>query len=232
MSTAAAKGLSKTEKNNLPRAGHKPIGRKPNGRPKGPGTAFANFLIDYLPRTGLTNQEISNHFGYAHPNMISMWKSGASKIPMDVLFGLSDLLQVPLSYLLGLYVEQYVKDMRGGVAHFDEILDNFSRIATKDEWEIIKTVREARNFNSMPLKQNQRSALKKIFAVPAGTPEGALKQSEFKMPDERPRRHGALVQNRGGLYRDVPLLEDQDAAARKAEEKTSGGRVLKSGSRS
>ncbi len=141
-------------------------------RPSGPGTAFANFLIDTLPALGMTNDAVAAGLGYAHPTIISMWKTGRTKVTLDVLQPLSELLGVDLGYLLALYFEQYVTNAHGGVTKFAEILDTVRRIVTPEEMKIIDAVRVARRGNSLPMTKAQKAGLSELFAVSSDTPEG------------------------------------------------------------
>jgi hypothetical protein len=152
-------------------------GRQIAERPSGPGTAFANFLIDALPPLGLTNDTLATRLGYARPTIISMWKTARTKVTLDVLSPLAELLHVDIGYLLALYFEQYIENAHGGVTSFTEILDTVRRIVTPEEIEIINVVRSARRGNSLPLTKKQKDTLLGLFRVPAGTTEGPYRAS-------------------------------------------------------
>ena len=62
---------------------------------------------EYQQFTGLTNEELSAKLGYTRPNIISMWRTGRTKIPLDRLAPLCDILKIDLAYLLPLWSEQY-----------------------------------------------------------------------------------------------------------------------------
>jgi hypothetical protein len=193
-------------------------------RPTGPGTALANFLIDYLPHLDLTNEQISAKLGYSRPNIISMWKTAKTKVTLDALWGLSEMMQVPLNYMLALYFEQYAGDNYGGTDHFPEIAKMMGRVTTEDEWEIIQIARHARQHHSLPLKSDQKSALKKLFATSSVKEEGPLREIEMNFASAGDRRTFA----RRGHARDQSIDEIEAAQAAKAEK---GGAVKAAGRR-
>jgi transcriptional regulator with XRE-family HTH domain len=187
---------------------------------------MANFLIDYLPHVSMTNEEIAKELGYSGSNVISMWKTARTKVSLDAIWGLSKLLGVDLGYMLALYMEQYSGNNHGGVDHFPEIVKTMGRNCTEEEWEIIQIVREARNYHSLPLKGDQKSGLKKLFATPGVKEEGPLREIEFKFARSGDRRTFA----RRGHARDMSIDEIMDAKAAGKSTKPEG-KVLSAGKR-
>ena len=105
--------------------------------PTKPGMPFANsaiamFLdkqIDNLKGVK-TQREIADEIGYDKQNMISVFKRGEAKVPLDKIPLLAKALSVDAGHLFRLALEQYWPD-QGKV-----ILDIFGRTATENE-EII-----------------------------------------------------------------------------------------------
>lgn len=182
---------------------HSGGGRPLSKRPNGPGTALANFLIDRLPATGLTNEGISEKLGYRRPNIVSMWKTAKTKVTLDAIWPLAELLDVDQAYMLALYFEQYTGDNGGGVNRFEEIVAMMGRVTTPDEWEIIQTVRAARNFHSVPLQATQKAALEALFRSEHEFGVGPLKEIEMKFASYGDRRAFA----RRGQGRDKSVSE-------------------------
>ena len=164
--------MRKTANTPVPPPPNPGSGRPLLGRPSGPGMAFANFLIDFLPHLGMTNEQVAKSLGYARPTIVSMWKTGRTKVTLDALWPLSQLLKVDLGYLLALYFEQYVANSGGGVDHYAEIAALADRIVTEDEMALVQLVREARRGNSLLLTRTQAAAVKRLFKVPITTPHG------------------------------------------------------------
>jgi transcriptional regulator with XRE-family HTH domain len=103
------------------------------------GTPMAHYLtkrIDAL--SGIKNQrEIAAEIGYDKPNMISMFKRGETKVPLDKIPLLAKALQVDPAHLFRLAMEQQWPGMKAVV---DEI---FKNIASDNETEnLLKPWRE------------------------------------------------------------------------------------------
>lgn len=201
-----------TDKKRTPSAG---VGRPMNERPSGPGTAMANFLIEELPALDMTNQEIADQLGYARPNIVSMWKAARTKVTIDHVFALSELTGVDATYILALFLDQYVSEW-AGVDRFRDLVAMVNRLCTEEEYEIIQTVREARRYNSKPLTSEQRETLKKLFAEPITTPEGPYKP--LKTLDEIPRSGERRKYARRGHHRDLTINEIEELDAKREAE--------------
>lgn len=191
------------------------MGRPMNERPSGPGTAMANFLIEELPTLDMTNQEIADQLGYARPNIVSMWKAGRTKVTVDHILALSEMTGVDATYILALYLDQYVSEW-AGVDRFKELATMVNRLCTEEEYEIIRTVREARRYNSKPLTDEQREGLAKLFAEPITTPEGPYKP--LSTVDEIPRTAERRKFARRGHHRDLSISEIEELEATRAAE--------------
>jgi transcriptional regulator with XRE-family HTH domain len=188
-------------------------GRPFSERPTGPGTAFANFITDELAAQDISNNEIADALGYARPNIVSSWKSARAKFTLDNLMKLSDLLKVDPAYLMALYIDQYVST-NDGVDRLEEIVGIMSRLCTEEEWAVIRTIREARRNNSLPLTEKQRLGLTELFEEPITLPEGPYQPLVVLTPgkDASTRRKFA----RRGYGRDMSISEIEEFEARKA----------------
>ncbi len=110
-----------------------------------PGMPFANSMIaTYLDKKidelkGVkTQREIASEIGYEKPNMISMFKRGEVKVPLDKIPLLAKALHVDPGHLFRLALEQYWPQLG------DTIQAIFGRTVTANEEEIlIKPWREA-----------------------------------------------------------------------------------------
>lgn len=102
--------------------------------PTKPGMSFANSAIaKYLDKQidslkGVkTQREIADEIGYDKPNMVSMFKRGEAKVPLDKIPQLAKALGVDAGHLFRLALEQYWP----GEAKL--IRDIFGRTATENE---------------------------------------------------------------------------------------------------
>jgi transcriptional regulator with XRE-family HTH domain len=103
-----------------------------------PGRPFANstvalFLDKQISRLkGVkTQREIAHEIGYDAPNLISMFKRGESKVPLDKIPALAKALDVDTGHLFRLALEQY---WQGQAKLIREI---FGRTATENEETIL-----------------------------------------------------------------------------------------------
>ena len=72
-------------------------------------TAIARFLdrrIDEL-KGAKTQREIAAEAGYEKPNIISMFKYGEAKVPLDKIPALAKALEIDPAHLFRLALEQY-----------------------------------------------------------------------------------------------------------------------------
>jgi transcriptional regulator with XRE-family HTH domain len=96
-------------------------------------TAITSFLKRriYALKDVKTQREIAVQSGFESPNIISMFKHGHTKVPLDKVPALAKALDVNPGHLFRLALEQY---WPGAEATIDEI---FGRLATKNEEEIL-----------------------------------------------------------------------------------------------
>ena len=106
--------------------------------PQKPGMPFANSAIArYLDkqiealRGDKTQREIAIEIGYDKPNMISMFKRGEAKVPLDKIPLLAKALHLDPTHLFRLALEQYWPNMG------DMIAKIFGRIASENEEAIL-----------------------------------------------------------------------------------------------
>src|SRR5271170_3660497 len=99
-----------------------------------PGMPFADSAIaKYIDKQidalkGVkTQREIATEIGYDKPNMISMFKRGEARVPLDKIPLLAKAMEVNPTHLFRLALEQYWPNMR------DMIADIFGRIASENE---------------------------------------------------------------------------------------------------
>gem|GEM_PF-662785 len=102
--------------------------------------------------------DIAAEAGFTNPNMISMIKSGGTRLPIDRVPALAKALDVDPRRLLQLAVEQ----LAGATAArtFDEI---FGTIVTLNEIAWLKELREASDHGDPALTTRARSSLRAIF---------------------------------------------------------------------
>jgi transcriptional regulator with XRE-family HTH domain len=107
-----------------------------------PGMPFADSRIaGYLTKQidallGRKSQrQIAQEIGYDKPNMISMFKRGEARVPLDKIPLLAKSLNVDPAFLFRLGMEQYWQDLR-------VVNEVFGTVVSRSEAEIITAIRE------------------------------------------------------------------------------------------
>ena len=102
--------------------------------------------------------DIASEAGFVNVNMLSIIKSGGTRLPIDRVPALARALDVDPRRLLQLAVEQWV----GATAArtFDEV---FGTIVTLNEIAWLKEIRDASDHSDPTLTTRSRSALRSIF---------------------------------------------------------------------
>lgn len=130
-----------------------------------PGMPFSNSRIAvYLTKQidalqGMKSQrEIAADIGYEKPNMISMFKRGEAKVPIDKIPALAKSINVDPAFLFRLAMEQYWPDLSEAVSAV------FGDIITKNERDLLKKVRSwTKNTDPKLLTSGNEDDLKVIF---------------------------------------------------------------------
>ncbi len=132
----------------------------------GPTKQLAEWLnLNWNSRCGMTNWEVAVKLGFKTGNTVSMWKTGKTRVSIERLFEICDLLNVELEELFPLYIEQ---DLGDKPLLWNRLLDMLRRMATKGESDALLAIRKA-------LSDAQVIALtpdqKRAFAIIAKDPE-------------------------------------------------------------
>lgn len=101
---------------------------------------------------------IAGEAGFTNPNMISMIKSGATRIPLDRVPALAKSLDVDPARLLQLALEQWAGSATARA--FDAI---FETVVTRNEIGWLKEIRDASEGSDPVITTRARSAIRAIF---------------------------------------------------------------------
>jgi hypothetical protein len=127
-------------------------------RPYG-NSALAAFIakrvLELRPRTQI---EIANTAGFENPNMISMLKSGAIKLPLDRVLAMAAALECDPRRLFILSLGQ-----KGYETQKTAVEDIFRAIVTKNEGKWLMEIRDASGGTDPVLTARSRVALRGIF---------------------------------------------------------------------
>ena len=113
-------------------------------------------ILELRPRK--SQQEIATEAGFINVNMMSMLKSGKSKIPLDRVSALSKALEVDPRLLFKMAIEQSSYETTSKV--IDEI---FGTIVSRNEVIWLEALRDASDHKDPALTTRSRTALRSIF---------------------------------------------------------------------
>jgi hypothetical protein len=115
------------------------------GRPQesartGPTYRLAEYLnANWDDRVGRTNEAVAMELGYKASNLISMWRTGKTRIPLEKLPDIARLMKIDIAMLLPLWFEQQWGN-RSDVGRLKAIFDRF---ATVNEGAVLSALRAA-----------------------------------------------------------------------------------------
>jgi transcriptional regulator with XRE-family HTH domain len=124
-------------------------------------TRMANFLtkrVDDLVHLK-SQKDIAREVGLANPNVISMWKSGRNKVPLDRVRGLAQALETDAAEMFLMAMEQDLDD-----ASMSVIREIFGIVLTENEREWVRALRRASVGRDPSLTAMRRKILYAIFA--------------------------------------------------------------------
>jgi len=105
-----------------------------------------------------TQAEIASEAGFANANMMTFFKNGKNKVPLDRVPSLARALEVDPAYLMRLALDQAV-----GATAAKAITDIFGTPTTENERGWLGELREASDNADPRLTGRSRTALRGIF---------------------------------------------------------------------
>ncbi len=106
----------------------------------------------------VSQRDIAVKLGYPKSNIISMFKTGDAKVPLDKIPALAEALHVDVGHLMRLGLEQYWPDKMA------VITEVFSRLVTENEMDIIECIRKATHDSDPKATAAQKAELRRLFA--------------------------------------------------------------------
>lgn len=113
--------------------------------------------IDIQARGGKNQRRIAQEIGYETPNMISMFKRGESKVPLDKIPALAKALNVDPASMFRLAMQQYWPNINRAVSEI------FGTILNKNEVKMINLIRQITNGSDRELTHDLERKLKVAF---------------------------------------------------------------------
>lgn len=97
----------------------------------------AEFIADRLAEIDKTQREVAEACGFDQPQIITLFKQGRTKVPLDRVGPLAKALDVDPAHLLRLAMQEYLPETWNAI---EEILH--STVLTKNELELIRKYRQ------------------------------------------------------------------------------------------
>jgi hypothetical protein len=130
-----------------------------NGRPYAESRLAAFIsrrILELKPRK--SQIEIATEAGFVNPNMVSLIKSGASKVPLDRVPALARALEVDPKLLFLMALEQ-----AGGETMRLAAEEIFGTIVSRNEVAWLSEIRDASGHTDPALTSRARAAIRGIF---------------------------------------------------------------------
>ena len=105
-------------------------------------TTVADFLADRLAESDKTQRQIAEECGFETSNIITMFKTGATKLPLNRIGPLAKSLEVDAAHLLRLVMLEYFPDTWEAIENIMQ-----STVLTANELLLIRAYRLATGDN-------------------------------------------------------------------------------------
>lgn len=102
-----------------------------------PRTTVAEFLADKMAASDLTQREIAEACGFDKPNIITMFKNGQTKLPINRIAPLAKVLGIDPVHLLRLVMSEYLPETWEAI---EDILQ--STLLSANELQLVRSFRE------------------------------------------------------------------------------------------
>lgn len=99
-------------------------------------TTVADFIADRLAECNKTQREIAEECGFDKPNIITMFKNGSTKIPLNRIGPLAKAIGADPAHLLRLVMQEYFPDTWSAV---EDIMQ--STVLTANELDLVRKFR-------------------------------------------------------------------------------------------
>ena len=128
-----------------------------------PAITVAKYLEQQLAICGRPQKEIAAQCGYPNPNIITMFKKGSSKLPIEKVGLMAGALGIDAAYLLQLTMTEYHPETWREI----EAILGSGRIVTQDEFTLVKLIRQHTESGpiDMGIAENQRTVAETVESI-------------------------------------------------------------------
>lgn len=115
---------------------------------------FAQYIAHQIDASALTQREIAAVLGYDRPNIITMFKQGTTKVPLEKVPALAKVLGLDPAHLLSLAMKEYAPEV------YKTIQETFGRTVSENEYAIVEAIREITREQDLPLTNELKGKLR------------------------------------------------------------------------
>lgn len=145
--------------------------------------SVAEYLTQQIAVSGVSQKNLADQLGYDKPNIITMFKQGKTKVPLNKIAPIAKILGIDRVNFLRLALTEYNKEMWEVL---EEILGQ--RIVSDSELLIIEMIREAsRGREIFPKNEEQQQQLKNLISTWAKGDEAAAKAAVKALEKRKPK---------------------------------------------
>ena len=136
-------------------------GRHQESSRTGPTYRLAEFMNkNWDLMVGRTNEDVAQELGYKASNMISMWRTGKTRVSLERLPDIARLMKVDIAVLIPLWFDQYWGDRTDAKPLATSV---FKRLASLGEMPLLSSLRELRKGGDRCYTRDQILAITAIM---------------------------------------------------------------------
>jgi len=117
-------------------------------------TNFASYLAAQIDASEKTQREIASALGYARPNLITMFKQGLTKVPIEKVPALAKILGLDPVHLLTFAMREYMPET------LKTIQANVGYVVTGNEYAVVEAIRGVTKDANPKFTREQLSKIK------------------------------------------------------------------------
>ena len=118
----------------------------------------ARYLAGAIDLSGVSQKDISRQIGYTKPNIITMFKQGLTRLPLEKVGPMADALGVDPMRLMRLCMEEYFPQA------WESMQSIIGFAVTQNEMDIIEAIREATNEEDPAMRTAEARKKLRLFA--------------------------------------------------------------------
>lgn len=121
------------------------------------GKPFSDYIAALIDGSEMTQIQLAREIGYDNPNIVSMFKKGITKVPVDKLPLLAAALHVDPAHLTRMALREYYPDL------FAALESVFGHAVTANEFDIVKRIRKITKDANPRFEDERHKELERLF---------------------------------------------------------------------